>query len=210
MRPRTEYPPPSQRLVRWPSGLMAASVSVEDVMSFPYSSSPSTTTSDRLSFLSPSANRRSFLSQLFSSRFTEMKHSLVAALLAVASVSANNAHLVGRQNPSSASSAPNPSSSVSSRVSASSVSTSGTTSRAPPSTITGAPGAIPIDQITSGMSSGPPDPATTTYSPGSKPTWAGAPPLPSACTRDISVIAVCPGFTLHFSRFQEGRMARSR
>ncbi|KAF9784929.1 hypothetical protein BJ322DRAFT_1060347 [Thelephora terrestris] len=127
-----------------------------------------------------------------------MKYSLVAALLVAASASAHDLHpahnarhlyLVERQNPtpssSPVSSTPTSSSSVISSVSSSGSSPtpgsspSGTTTQRPPSTITGAPGAIPIDHITSGMSSGPPDPATTTYPAGSRPSWSGAPPLPS-------------------------------
>lgn len=137
-----------------------------------------------------------------SSHFQAMKYSLVAALLAAASVSAHDPlpvhnarhlHLAERQNPTSSSSSVSPTSSSSSSSSvSSSVSsnvprpTSGTLTQRPPSTITGAPGAIPIDDITSGMPSGTPDPATTTYSPGSRPTWSGAPPLPSPCTLSYS------------------------
>jgi len=119
-----------------------------------------------------------------------MKSSLAATLLAVASASAHirfandarHVHLAGRQNPSLAAGSSLSSSSTSSSVIPSvSTPTLGTTSQTPPSTITGAPGAVPINQITSGMSSGTPDLPTTTYSPGSTPTWSGAPPLPS-CT----------------------------
>jgi hypothetical protein len=111
---------------------------------------------------------------------TVMKYSLAAALLAVASASAHDFHLLAeRQNPSPVSSPPSSSSSVSSSASSP---TPATTSQAPPSTITGAPGAIPIGQVTSGMSSDTPYLPSTTYPPGSRPTWDGAPPLPSTCT----------------------------
>ena len=145
---------------------------------------------------SPPANSRSFLLHRRLSFFfpTTMKCSIAAALLAIASVSAHEVHharhlhLAQRQNPSSVGSSVSSSSSLSSgtsSISGSPVASSPiptTTSQVPPSTITGGPGALPINQIISGMSSGTPILPTTTYSPGSRPTWSGAPPLPSACT----------------------------
>jgi len=109
-----------------------------------------------------------------------MKYSLAAALLAVASASAHDFHLVERQNPSPVSS---PVSSPTSLSSATPNPIPATTSQPPPSTITGGPGAIPINQVTSGMSSETPYLPTTTYPAGSRPTWDGAPPLPSPCTQ---------------------------
>lgn len=122
-----------------------------------------------------------------------MKCSLAVALLAVASASAHdllpvlNARLVERQDPSLVGSSLSSSGTLGSSTlggpsTPTPTPTPMTTTQIPPSTISGAPGAIPINQITSGMSSGTPVLPSTTYPAGSRPTWDGAPPLPSACT----------------------------
>jgi len=140
--------------------------------------------------LSPTATPRSFLRNHLSFSFflATMRYYLAAALLAAASASAHDSHhlvnnarhlqLAERQNPTNVSPSPSPTNSVS--LSASNP-VPGTNTPPPPSTITGAPGAIPIGQVTSGMPTGTPILPSTTYPPGSRPTWDGAPPLPSAC-----------------------------
>ena len=163
----------------------------------------STTTSDAPSSLSPAANPHSFYSQQLLSFFLKaaMKYSLIVAVLAAASVSAHELHpvhnarhhhLAQRQDssptsPSSTSTSSSPDDSSSDSSSSSSVTsipsnpTSGTGTQGPPSIITGAPGAIPIDEITAGMPTPTSDSPSTTYPAGARPTWSGAPPLPSPC-----------------------------
>ena len=169
----------------------------------------STTTSDLRRRLRPQRTHTPFSPRPFVLSFAPMKVSLAAVLLAAAPAfahdfnpvhNARHLHLVERQNPSPSTS-PTPAGTSTTSTSTSTtppsvgtstspgVSTgtpapsqgSSTTTR-PPSTITGGPGAIPIDSLTSGMSSGTPILPSTTYPAGSRPTWSGAPPLPSPCT----------------------------
>jgi len=49
----------------------------------------------------------------------------------------------------------------------------------PSNTVPGVPGAIPLNQITSGMPTGPTFPVSSTYPGGATPTYSGAPGLPS-------------------------------
>jgi hypothetical protein len=161
-----------------------------------------------------------------------MKHAVVAVFLALISFSnAHDAHWNRRHTniahkrqappagnvsqpsaiPSSASSAPSAVSSTLSTLSTlPSISSSSTPANSvspvasPTYSISGAPGAIPLSQLTSGMPTGPTFAVSSTYPAGAQPTYAGAPGLPPPCKFTQYLVAHEMAFLKLHSCLQRG------
>ncbi|KAL0569560.1 hypothetical protein V5O48_012401 [Marasmius crinis-equi] len=115
-----------------------------------------------------------------------IKLQLITSLLALAAASeATNLHhrhvdVLKRQASSSSSASSTTSSAASGSTSSASSASSGAPNTDPLATLTAAVSGIPVlGSITSGMPTGTPQSASTTYTAGAKPTFSGAPAMPS-------------------------------